>query len=95
MDKVTALLAVKANTRLVLDTELVARNAEVEELRALFSELRAESEALIAQNFALKRQITIPDPAIKTIAPRKSVPAHFAAAREAAMRTGKCIRVEV
>lgn len=74
MDKVTALLAIKANTRLVLATELVARNTEVEALRALVSEL-----SLYAP---------------KTIAPR-ALPPGFVAAREAAMRSGRAIRVQV
>lgn len=44
--KVTAMLAVKANTRLVLATELVARNEQLETARAAYLELRDAYRAL-------------------------------------------------
>lgn len=94
MNKVTALMAVKANTRLVFATELVARNAECEELRALVSELRTQlgRERACTEYFNSERVA----PAPKSIAPvRKPLPAHFVAAREAAMRLGRVIRAEV
>jgi len=89
MSKVTAIMAVKANTRLVLATELVARNVECEELRALVSELRVqlERERVCTEYFNSERV------APKVIAPR-TLPAHFVAAREAAMRLGRSVKVE-
>jgi len=85
---IASLLAVRANTRLVLATELVARNTECVALREQLAVLR---------NPAPAHMHTAPTPnAPKTIAPRapRPLPAHFVAAREAAMRLGKCVRVE-
>ena len=82
MNKVTSLLAIKANTRLVLATELVARNAECEALRTQLSVMQGSGAGTQPQASAPK-----------VIAPR-ALPAHFVAAREAAMRLGKCVRVE-
>lgn len=87
MNKVTALLAARANTRLVLATELVARNAECEALR---------EQLAILRNPAPAHTHTVPaSTATKSIAPRapRPLPAHFIAAREAAMRLGKCVKV--
>lgn len=83
---VASMLANKANTRLALATALVERNSECEALRAEVSVLRAT-------------KTVAPNPAPTRCAPntvaRKPLPAHFAAAREAAMRSGRSVRVVV
>lgn len=83
--KVTALLAVRANTRPVLATELVARNAEIAALR--------EEVAILQVSAPWQTRTGAGNTAPKNVAPR-TLPAHFVAAREMAMRTGKCIRVQ-
>ena len=80
MNKVTALLANKANTRLVLATELVARNATIEALRL---------ELSIAQ---LSHRVAVhhlPKPA-RTPWQR---PAYMEEARQLAMSTHQVVRV--
>lgn len=99
MNKVTSLLAIKANTRLVLATELVARNAECEALRTQLSIAKHEvamfartAHDAIARNDGLDPVTGVQASTPKTIAPR-ALPAHFAAAREAAMRLGRSVKV--
>jgi hypothetical protein len=99
---IASLLAVRANTRLVLATELVARNTECEALRTRLSIAQHEvamfartAHDAIARNDGLDPVTGAGLPAPKTIAPRapRPLPAHFVAAREAAMRLGKCVKV--
>lgn len=79
-----------------LTVQLMHANAEIAELRAKLSLAKREVEMFArTAHDAIARNDGI-DPvtgAPKTIAPRKPLPAHFAAAREMAMRSGKCVRV--
>ena len=97
----TAMLAVRANTRIALATALIERNAECEALRLKLSEA-----ALTLQQQPTTEQLAADmaqdlhrasNRAINNVAPRaqRSLPAHFAAAREAAMRSGRCVKVSV
>ena len=98
MNKVTALLAVKANTRVALATALVERNAECEALRMKLNVLTQERDMFaatahnaIARNDGLDPVTGVPAPRVQT---QRALPAHFIAAREAAMRMGKAVRVQ-
>jgi hypothetical protein len=84
-DKLNALLSDKRNTRIALATALVEANAEREALRAALSLARVELAA--AKNAAT--------PVAWPTAPKaaRQLPAHFVAAREAAMRLGRVVRV--
>lgn len=62
--RIAAIMAVKANSRLVLATELVARNAECEALRARPVGVSAEDhvaaiDALVAEIAELKRLVGV------------------------------------
>lgn len=78
---IAALLADKRNTRLALATALAERNAEVQALRAE----RNATPAPAPKAKPVSRVVPTREP--------RPLPAHFIAARELAMRTGKCIRV--
>lgn len=82
MLKVNALLAVKANTRLVLATELVARNADIEAMRMELSVAKLSHLAAVRH---------IPKPVVTRILWQR--PAHMEAARQEAMATGCVVRL--
>ena len=75
-----AMLAVRGNTRLALAAALIERNAECEALRTELAVLRGSATKTVAL-------------AAPTNPVRRALPAHFIAAREAAMRTGRSVRV--
>jgi len=74
-------------TKLALEQQLVAQGLELEALRAKYLELRAAYKAAVDK----VEEVTRPAPR----APRTpwQPPAHFVAARKAAMRTGVVIKV--
>lgn len=85
---VQALLSDRKNTRLALAAALAERNAELEVLRAEYGLLRERAMKTIAPHSTPARAAQLDHPVRK-------LPAHFQAAREAAMRLGKCVRVSV
>ena len=85
---VQAMLAVKANTRLALATALAERNAELEVLRAEYGLLRERAMKTVAPHSTPARASQLDQPVRK-------LPAHFVAAREYAMRTGRVVRAEL
>lgn len=84
---VQALLGDRKNTRLALAAALAERNAECEVLRAEFALLRERAMKSVAPH-------STPARAEQLDRPVRKLPAHFAAAREAAMRMGRVVRVE-
>ena len=67
-----------------LTVQLMHANARIVELEALLARERVCTEYFNSERVAPK-----------TVAVRKPLPPHFAAAREMAMRSGKCVRVSV
>jgi hypothetical protein len=104
---VEALVADKKNTRLALATALAKANAELVALRAANSVAQAPAPApevtkFEAQLDALRAANSVapaPAPAASKWIGRpvqvkeRVLPAHFAAAREAAMRMGRVVKV--